>query len=773
MDSPRAHVAVLVVVLVMGSTIAAVPGLGGGGPSQQAGGPTENLGMVGVVGALQQDTNTTERQHENPENRSQSGDLRQVRGWLAGRMGEVLVDCTEGATARQFGACDRLDEDYPKWLEQYVDVSRETETDQDDETAAEFDQAQENQRSFANNTRDFWQTYDEYREARREGDTDRARRLGRQLRRYQQGVNRSGDALAGNYRNVSNVTEANTSGARVTINEVQRNVTNTTRDVEEDLFVATTLTVDADTSAVSFLDPMAISGRITTDNGSALADRTVRIAVGNRTYQVDTDEDGRFTVDYRPTTLPLAADQVAVRYLPRNESLYLPANATVPVSVDQVEPTVSVQRQPESVAYNDTLTVTGSVTVEGIDAATVPVRLSLDGTQSTVVRTTEDGTYRADLRVPANVPAGERDVTATVPLANRALAPAEQSTTVTVTETSTSLTLNGSKAGNETIRLAGRLTTADGEPIRDQTVQISVGGDTVTTVQTDPNGSYNDTVTVPQSTRGGVDGTGTVSVVAEYQGPGSNLEPARAETTVRLGPPAEEADGVIAALADLRDLIPSWTRWQWALSMLLTGVVLGALGLAWRRRELVWPYIAPVVTPVRRRIRPMLSPVMTRLLALSRAIGGVLGDEDGAAADAPKPALVPASGPPPAGESGSESESLLDRARQHLDAGESDAAVQTAYAAARARATGLFDATSGATHWEFYLAGRERLAEEQADALRRVTEAYETAAFAPATVGGDIARGALQAAEDLQQGTDMRSDGGQAQAAQNGNESTD
>jgi len=92
---------------------------------------------------------------------------------------------------------------------------------------------------------------------------------------------------------------------------------------------------------------------------------------------------------------------------------------------------------------------------------------------------------------------------------------------------------------------------------------------------------------------------------------------------------------------------------------------------------------------------------------------------------------------------------VLAAARDRLDAAP-DEATTLAYGTVRHALSEQVDATDGATHWEFYrTCAADGLTDEQVDALERVTERYETAAFSPAGVGPDGARDALQAADTL------------------------
>lgn len=85
----------------------------------------------------------------------------------------------------------------------------------------------------------------------------------------------------------------------------------------------------------------------------------MRLHVGDRTIRSETNADGTFTATYRPTLLRADEQTVAVRYVPRNESIYLGSNGSVTVSVAQVTPDLPVERIPGPVAFDDRVQITG------------------------------------------------------------------------------------------------------------------------------------------------------------------------------------------------------------------------------------------------------------------------------------------------------------------------------------------------------------------------------------------------------------------------------
>jgi len=124
------------------------------------------VGGVAVAEASEHTTNRTDNEtlHENPEEIEGSGDLLSVQNWLGDRMTEIHLNCAENLSLQEEIACDRLDEEYPDYLEQYGSVERDRTGD--DETTRTFEQARENQSELAEETQEFRATYEEYQATR-------------------------------------------------------------------------------------------------------------------------------------------------------------------------------------------------------------------------------------------------------------------------------------------------------------------------------------------------------------------------------------------------------------------------------------------------------------------------------------------------------------------------------------------------------------------------------------------------------------------------------
>jgi len=700
-----------------GSAAAAVAGPGA------TAGPDGGRAVAAVGADAVQQNNSTVR-HRDPNEVREEGSVEDVRRWLVGRLtdrlGEGAVQLSEGQAEQ---ARRLLGDEYSERLDQLVDVAGET------ETTRTLRETRENQRETTDAVEEYRETYEEYREARRNGNNERARELGRDLERQSRRVNENAGETAEGYDELGNQTGEDFTEPQVAIENVSENVSETQEEVREEIFTETNLTASADGQRVSFVDPLAISGTLTTENGTAVGTETIELRVGNRTLVADTDADGDFTVEYRPVTIPANATEVTVEYLPSGGSEYLNSSANVSVDVETVEPNVTVAAATDRVAYNETLTVAGRVSADGVGAP-APVAVYVGDRRVGTTTAAGNGSYETRARLPADVPDGDRTVRAVVDQEGRAIERANGTAALTVEETATGLTADAGTDGNATVRVTGRLTTADGDALAGRTVRIERGGRAVESVTTNASGRYAATLSIPEDAAGE-----TVAAAAVFEGRGTNLERSSARATVTLpddwagtnagGGPLEVGllewiSGVLSS-GDGGDGVGAVVRSFALANPLLAGAfVLGVVLLALAGGYAVLTGRGPFGSDGDEGIEGV---------ANERPAGGADGDTDADAAES-------------SARSREVVAALLERAREQVAGGAADAGVITAYAATRRR---LADRGSdeGRTHWEFYRRNRDALDEETASVLRDLTEAYERAAFAPDSVSVDRARDLL------------------------------
>lgn len=679
-----------------------------------------DIGRTATVGESQAVNNSTVR-HRNPRVVDESGDLVAVRSWLASRLGSILIDCTTGLQRGRSAVCSRLDEEYPKWLEKYVDVVDETTTDEDDTVGEAFRQAGRHQSTFRSRVTEFRETYRSYQEARSAGNTSRARQLARRLTRLSRAINDSGGALTDDYRVISRRSDTNLSTGIRTIRMIVRNTSARATRVERSLFVDTRLSVTAPSKRVSFLNPLRVSGRLATQNGSAIANRRIRFRVANQRIQTTTDGNGNFEFAYRPTRLRLAMDRVRIRYMPRNTSVYATATATLPVRVEQVTPSIRVARSPTRAGFNDVVRVSGRVSARGIAVSRVPVVIAIDGQRVARVTTNSNGSFATGVQIPAWVQTGSQRVRVRLPFNDRALAGTETTTRLTIAPTATSLSLSGSNIDVREVRVSGRLRTLAGTPVVNQRVSLWMAGDRLTTVRTTSGGEFRSTIEVPRAVAARNE---SVTVVARFTGAGTNLNASEARTTIRLqmGSAAgfdARAGGTAPSPLTTLFRLPGW---QMIAIAVLTGLVVIGVAFVVGRRFVGRGAEAAVLNA----FEPTALPSSESDAAVDDA-----GDE------------------PVEREAVSESVTRLDRVEEVYGMA-SDEAVLAAYWIVRDQLEIDTGVDGAQTHWEFYRACDERgFEKEPTAALERLTVAYERAAFAPTALSPEQIADALSDARTI------------------------
>ena len=587
------------------------------------------------------DNNTTV-QHERPDQVSEAGDSGQVSLWLAQQLQSRLEGSAVNLSQGEYEAARELvGDEYNSRLGQYVDVAGDTRSSYDDDATERFNETRSEQEEFANTTQSYEETYDTYQEAQQQGNSTRAREAARELETLSERLLTLNESLQGNYVRLTNRTGVSTATTSTAIAETTTEIATTQATVRDETLVETNLTVQTNGTSVAFDEPLAVTGRIRTANGTALDDESVGVIVGNRTYQTRTDADGRFEVTYRPVGLPVDASNVSVRYRPGQSTPYLGAATTTPVEVSQVTPTLAVTNSTETVAYDETTITRVDASVDGRPVPALPLELSV-GSVGTRNTTTATGQTTLSGRLPASVPAGNRTIAVDHDRTGRAIAPAETTVPVTVTQTATNLTVSAT-AGNGTVAVRGRLRTSQGATVDGQQLTVTVA-ETNRTVTTNATGWYQLRATNLSAAAG--PNVSVVPVTAQFTGTGTNLDASRAETTVTIArsssPPPSDAG------------LP----WAW----ILVGVV-GAVTVA-------------------------------GVLAVSRYTGT---DPEQTAPSDPEPS--PATEPTPSPAAG-----FLTDAQAALDAGQYERATVAAYASARSRLTADHDLSTELTHREFLAA---------------------------------------------------------------------
>ncbi|MXR40708.1 hypothetical protein GRX01_05025 [Halobaculum sp. WSA2] len=662
--------------------------------------------------------NSTVR-HEDPESVDGDGDTAAISSHLVGQLAGNLNGSLTSLNQEEYErAKELLGSGYDDDLEKYVDVQGDIDGGDGDDGGG-FESAQRTQQTYVEQVQSFRQTREEYREAVENGNRERARRLARNLTETADRIETTQRELLAAYSRIENTTGVNLAGEREMIQETTANVSETAAELETAELTRTRLSLSVADPRASFLDPLTISGTLRTANGTPVANRSIEVRVGQRTLTATTDESGALTLRYRPTLLRANATEVRVVYRPENASVYLPSNGTVPIDVQQVEATATLTA-PAEASFGDRVAVNGSVTADGVAVDGIPLRLRVGNATLGTGTTGEDGAYSLAGTLPAEVDDGQQRVVVAPASDDRAVVVTAVESALAVEPTTTRLAANASLESADTVAVRGRLTTSDGTPVAGESVDVRLGDRVVASVTTGPDGRYAETVAVPAA----LSDAETATLVASYAAPETNLEPARARTTVSLVAPDGEADDPAGNTDGLGILGPGVSG---VLTPVLAAVPLPAeqIGLLVAGLLVVLAGVGAYGLATREDSDPTAPAESTAATA-------------GADADAPAAAAAAESTPAP-----------LDDARAHL-AEDPTVATQVAFATVRDALAERHGVDDALTHREIARAYREATdADAAADALDHLTDVYERAAFGPAGVSQADAEGAIEDARTV------------------------
>jgi hypothetical protein len=363
---------------------------------------------------------------------------------------------------------------------------------------------------------------------------------------------------------------------------------------------------------------------------------------------------------------------------------------------------VTVSSNTSAVRFNETVRITVSASANDRAVETAPVSVFVAGervfTNARSAETNETGRYTTEVRIPLEFAIGEQSIRTVVGNETNAIGVTEARTNITVLPTNASLALatqqvNESAAGPERREVVtqGQLTTESGAPIGGESVEIAVQGTSITTVRTDTNGRFNETIQVPArflpSTVGGEE---EIEITAVYANEDTNL----ADTTTTSG---------VLFQAGLLNVVGQNLSWSRTLAAF---IVLGS-AVALRRRY-----------------------DRARVEEVPDTAAGGTGSTSRGLSDTPDDA------------------SLLELADRWLEAGRTSVAVQFAYAAARAQFVGAYDVSPDKTHWAFYQTCRA-ISGDDREEFERLTALYERAAFADHPVEQATAEEAYRLAAEI------------------------
>ncbi|WP_434522760.1 hypothetical protein [Halorubrum sp. AS12] len=624
---------------------------------------------------------------------SEGGDSQQVGAYLARQLSSRLNASAVATSDEEYETGQALlGDEYDVLLEQYSAVADDTDLE---ETAAQFNLTREQQREIIASAQQLNQTAAAYEQAVANGNDTEARALARNIVENASELNQSSTTLNQQYETLETQSNLNFDPAQDSLNTSQRRLTQAAGAVATREFTETNLTVQPAQSNLSATEPTAVSGRLTAANGTAIANATIQVGIGEDTVTTRTEANGTYTARYQPLVVAPNASALTATYTPDPAAPYLSSTATTNISVHgQPATSVTVTNATTEARFEDPVNVSGYANITEGDTqsrAGLPVTLQVAGEQLAQTETTANGSFTLQTVLPERIPAGE--TTLRVGLATEDLILTPSNTTVPLTVSSRPTTLSVETVDNENdaqnVSVAGTLTTDEGEPLAERSLQLRLADTTVGTVETDATGRYQTTID-----RAAISEEAQTLTV-QFAATGSSLEGSTAEQTLPVS----------STSPFRRPALVGGT---------LILVVGGSLLVSRWRDGTVWA-----------QLRSRLGGAGTATQSATATTAETQIGE-------PSPTVVSDDG------EATGDMSLIDRAQIALDADDPDAAVQLAYAAFRAHATR--DASDvPQTHWELYEQW-QTTDHSESNQVYQLTTAYEQATFAPDSVSVETAQ---------------------------------
>lgn len=532
----------------------------------------------GMLQAGDEANQSTPSSHQNPSETTEPEEYQGVEEHLEGILSDRLEDSTEDATKANYETARRtLGSAYDKKVDRYTEATG-------DSQAELYLEAREQHYQFIDSNERFDELQEAYREARRDGNDGRANSLRDQMQQEATTISESGDALISSYRTLEGRTGVDHSEAIRLIETRQTEVEGFVTQTEGAGSVSTTLLISTDRTDISFDEPARINGQLETASSGPVANQNVSIVVEDQLYRVQTDSAGQFELVYRPVD-SLGVSTLDIEYLPNSTSEYRATRREIPVNVSQVDSEVRIE-PPTSAASFDTNLTTQGVVVAGSRSRPVPevpVALFVNDQRLETVDTNETGQFSFSRAIPRSTNSGETGVEVRTVEANQSITPSSDTTRIRIEPVTTSITLQTetNETSPQSVAVTGSLTTANGKPIPNSRVDLTVDGDTVDTISTTQNGTFERTLTLSEDAA-----NSTATIGATFTGEGTHLQ----ATTKTVDPQGNEAPEGIqpSAIQNGGDselsLLPLPTREL----LLVSGGMLTLFGLAgfwWIRHD--------------------------------------------------------------------------------------------------------------------------------------------------------------------------------------------
>lgn len=482
-----------------------------------------SAGSVGAAGGssglLQADTDPPPHQH--PDEIDDDDDS-QLEPALESSLSDRLRAATEAVDERQYTAADEpVGEEYDEQLTRYETVVGQTQ-------AEPYQEARDHHRTFTDSNQRFDELRAEYEQAQQDGDEQETREVIRELETEAERLQQSGDELIDAYAAIDDTTEADHDSEIALIEARQQEVETFLDELTDTELVETQLAVTATDTESSFDDPIELEGQLTTADGEPLADESITVGIETQEYDVETDNDGTFSLSHRPVQLAVGETTLTVEYLPDSASVYQSTAETVAVSIVQTDATVEIDSHSSTASFEENATAEGRV-VAGEDAQPVagtPLGVFVGDEQLGTVTTDENGAFAVASTVPGSVEAGDSTLEVRTVGTDRAVGPATASEPITIDSTPTTLEIRSESAGDGSVTVVGSLETEDGTPVDAATVGFAANGETLGTAETTQNGTFEQQLSMDASAGE------THTIEASFDGEASNLDTATATTTV-------------------------------------------------------------------------------------------------------------------------------------------------------------------------------------------------------------------------------------------------
>lgn len=428
-------------------------------------------------GSEEAGANATIPPHRRPSNVEDDGDPTLLRSRFNGELAGSLIESMEALRERDYEeAQTAVGPEYDRLLRQYEASGGDA--------AALFNETRLSQEEAIEIAREYQAVRDEYTSALANDDEAAAREAARELQAVAEEANITAENVSANYEALDNVTDEDLGEVAQAVEEVSDQVSADASRIRDSELEPTELTINADSEAASFDDPVRLNGTLRTADGEPVSNRTISLRFaatqstgsaettgsGNNTQppvdngsvngtdtqatgtepqtepfesspvRTTTDADGNFTVTYRPVQYPLAADTLIVRFVPEADSVYVATEASTPLSItEQTQATVAIEAASNTTRFDAEVRTNGTVRTAGRPAGGLPIEASLG--EWTLGQTTTDanGTFSMDGQLPAGVPDGQQNLSARIAISDRAVSTAVDTTPITVAATETTL----------------------------------------------------------------------------------------------------------------------------------------------------------------------------------------------------------------------------------------------------------------------------------------------------------------------------------------------